>query len=553
MKKTQITFLLCITAILSYSQNYLSPVDRLNGIEMEKQLFIKYDESTNNFLYYKDEHPGTLLQLTQNDLINIKGTDNGKYTLAIEFYNPLRVKFNFDETRVADPAIEAINTFITKFPSEFVQFNMAEAEKKLQISVSEAETNIYRTPYIVTPDLETSKMNDPQRKDKINVDDYFSSYIISQWVYELYSVLNGKVKATDSAGLVSLFKEIGQIESVENYLYGKISIEDKSETLNDWILDAQSKIYQMTSAADFSIQLREANKIYEQLLKSKKNAENALTNFFNLITYKYEEKINPFFKTRGDSVSIKFKKYSRTAVTLINVLIDQRKQNNDEALRKFNDFTEALQKFYNQFQSLSTNSGAVRFVKVLQTSQIRHDEGIIKNIFISATELDEKGKESNANAKSVVFNLSRWNSMYPIISTGSLFTNFSFPDYSVDSTNSIINVSQKKIRATPAMYLNFYTNFLKNNYLYFFLQFGIAPLNDNGSILIPIGAGFSIGGSGAMANRITFSGGFMPAFVKELDKLNIGDKVKDNSILRNDLKYKFYSSGYFSININLFK
>ena len=72
---------------MAFGQNGLSPLDRLNGIVMEKQLFIRYDESTTPFVF-QDEHPGTLLQISPNDLFTLKGTDDGKYTLAIEFYNP---------------------------------------------------------------------------------------------------------------------------------------------------------------------------------------------------------------------------------------------------------------------------------------------------------------------------------------------------------------------------------------------------------------------------------------------------------------------------------
>lgn len=143
--------------------------------------------------------------------------------------------------------------------------------------------------------------------------------------------------------------------------------------------------------------------------------------------------------------------------------------------------------------------------------------------------------------------------MYPVVSAGSLFTNVAFPAYSVDSSNSLVDVKRKSIRATPAVFLNFYTGILKNDYLYLFLQFGVAPINDNGSIMVPIGAGLSIGGKGTLANRITFSGGFLPAFVKELNNLKIGDKIKDNSVLQNDLTYKLFTSGYFSVNFNLFK
>lgn len=558
MKSILSTTVLLVCILVSNAQSYLSPIERLNGIIMEKQLFIKYDESTNTFLYYKDEHPGNVLQINQDDLFTIKGTDNGKYTLAIEFYNPLRVKFNFDEKRVADPAIEAINTFISKFPTEFVQFNMADNEKKLKLNTPETNIKPYEYPSFIFRDEASVLL--PAKKDistkdlrSINVNDYFSSYVISQWVYELNSALKGLININDSAEVVSLFKDISNVDEAERYLYGKINIGDESKTINDWVLDAQKKIYEVTSHSDFWNQLVKSKEVYTKLVQSKQKAESALNNFFNLITDKYDERIAPIFRNENKKENEAFKKYCKATVSLVNILILERKQAIDESIKKLNEFNEALQKFYNQFQTLSTSSGSTPFAKVLQTSQIRHDDGIIKNIYVSATKLDEDGKEHTDQAKTVNFNISRWNSMYPVVSTGSLFTNFSFPSYTIDSTNSLINISHKKIRATPAVYLNFYTNLLKNDYLYFFLQLGVAPINENGSILIPIGAGLSIGGTGTFANRITFSGGFLPALVKELNKLTVGDKVKDNSVLRDDLSYKLLSTGYFSININLFK
>lgn len=554
--------LLVLLVIFSHNtlaQNHLSPIDRLNGMIMEKQLFIKYDESTNSFLYYKDEHRGTLLQINQNDLFTIKGTDNGKYTLAIEFYNPLRVKFNFDETRIADPAIEAINSFISKFPIEFVQ-NNGSIQKKVQVSQVETDGTVFKSSpsslfelvKATTPSGDKTEKPDPEKR-KIDVNDYFSSYILSQWVYELYTALNGQIVSKDSASFVSLFRDISQFENLENYLYGKIAIGDDSKSINDWILEVQKKMYDMTSAKDFWDQLNMAKEIYRKLQQSKLKAENALSYFFNLITYKYDERIAPLFEKSQENKSEHFKKYCMSTVSLVNVLIEQRKQNKDDVLTKFNVYIEALQKFYSQFHVLLTGSGSTPFVKVLQTSQIRHDDGIIKSIYVSATKLDDDGKEHNDQGKTVNFSVSRWNSMYPIVSTGSLFTNSAFPSYTLDSTNAVVNVSRKKIRATPALYLNFYTGLLKNDYAYFFLQVGIAPFNENGNLLVPIGVGISIGGTGTLANRITLSGGFLPAFIKELNKVTVGEKLNDMSALKNDLSYKLFTTGYFSINVSLFK
>src|SRR5688500_312424 len=104
--------LLFPTLVKSQTEN-LSVFDRHNGIIMERALAIEFDESTKLFYYNKDDQNNRKhLEIKNYDLYNIKGTDNCKYILTIKFYNPLRIKFTFDETRIADPSIEDINNFI---------------------------------------------------------------------------------------------------------------------------------------------------------------------------------------------------------------------------------------------------------------------------------------------------------------------------------------------------------------------------------------------------------------------------------------------------------
>ena len=133
------------------------------------------------------------------------------------------------------------------------------------------------------------------------------------------------------------------------------------------------------------------------------------------------------------------------------------------------------------------------------------------------------------------------------MSAGGFFTNFSFPEYSlnIDSTGgSVINSSVKDLRFSAALFLNFVFNW-HNDYIYPILQIGIGTADK--SILMPIGFGISI------MDRITISGGLVPGFAKELGKLKLGDHVKGQDELDKDLTFKLMSTTYFAININLNK
>lgn len=233
-----------------------------------------------------------------------------------------------------------------------------------------------------------------------------------------------------------------------------------------------------------------------------------------------------------------FKEYSIAARQWISITIAGRKQLNDEAVKKLGEYIDKLNSFYNQF----TSDG----YKTLQTSQIDHKAEKIKEITISAVKLEKDGKEISDTKQKNIFMIERWNSAYPYISTGGFFTNFSFPEYSLnlDSTGaSLINSSQKSFDLL-LLFLNFVFN-AHNDYVYPVFQIGLGTINK--SILMPIGLGFSI------TDRVTISGGVVPAFVKELDKLKVGDNVASQDVLDKDLSYKLISTVYFGVNINLNK
>lgn len=73
---------------------------------MQRALAIEFDETNKLFYYNKDDrNKQRHLEIRNYDLFNIKGTDNGKYILTVKFYNPLRVKFTFDEVLMEDPQL----------------------------------------------------------------------------------------------------------------------------------------------------------------------------------------------------------------------------------------------------------------------------------------------------------------------------------------------------------------------------------------------------------------------------------------------------------------
>lgn len=343
MRKLLLTLIIGCLALFSsqiFSQsNNLSVFDRHNGIIMQRALALEFDESTKLFYYNKDDHNEQKhLEVRNFDLYNIKGTDNCKYILSIKFYNPLRVKFNFEETNIEDPAIIAINNFIDKIPAELYNLNKT-FETKNQVETNEKNTTF--SFQMDTTSFLLTKGNSAEEKVS-------SSIILSQWIYELKTQRYLNSTSVDSKFSINdLISEINKIEAADNYLYNEIEATDIDKNkirknLSDWVSSIQNEIYGQISLPDFKKKLEYATSILKKLETAKAESDNSLTNIFSLMTDKFSDKIGLLIYNKdvkgndslGNAARENFRDYSKAARQWISLTIAERKRYNDEAVKK---------------------------------------------------------------------------------------------------------------------------------------------------------------------------------------------------------------------------
>ena len=159
---------------------------------------------------------------------------------------------------------------------------------------------------------------------------------------------------------------------------------------------------------------------------------------------------------------------------------------------------------------------------------------------------DKEGTEVS-NSKSIgSFTVGKKMIFYPFVSSGILYTNFSYPNYSISTDNGINTVAKTadtKVNVRPTVFLNMLIT--SWDPVYPFIQLGITTgVND---ALFPVGFGFSFGSS------FSISGGALLGYTKDLSTLDVGKEVKDEATLQNDLTNKGLVKAYFSINYNFGK
>ena len=158
----------------------------------------------------------------------------------------------------------------------------------------------------------------------------------------------------------------------------------------------------------------------------------------------------------------------------------------------------------------------------------------------SGLKLSERGEivafeEKNSLKRAI--RIKRFNRFVPEVSAGLAYTFFKYNTYgtSTDATGQqiVIASSQKIIRGfnvTTMVNCNWFISHSNVNPLW---QVGIG-ITEVPTLVLGLGLRGIFGTS-----RMTFSGGIAMPWVKELDKLKIGDKVTGTSEIESDLKYQF--------------
>ncbi|WP_300666202.1 hypothetical protein, partial [Fluviicola sp.] len=86
--------------------------NRINGVKLKENIFIKWDEPKKTFVYASDGIDSW--HTIDDDLIfNVRNDYKNNFKVYLQFYNPLRYSIKSEVKDIDDPAYKAINEFIS--------------------------------------------------------------------------------------------------------------------------------------------------------------------------------------------------------------------------------------------------------------------------------------------------------------------------------------------------------------------------------------------------------------------------------------------------------
>jgi hypothetical protein len=159
----------------------------------------------------------------------------------------------------------------------------------------------------------------------------------------------------------------------------------------------------------------------------------------------------------------------------------------------------------------------------------------------SGLKLSDKTEIVTSESKDIIkrtFRVRRFQRFVPEVSVGSAYTFFKYNTYGTTK-----DINGQEILASPT------ENYIKNLNITTMLNFNYfisnSPINPLWQIGVGVNSGIptlltGFGLRGVLGtNRITISGGVAMTWIKELDKLKVGDKISGTSDIEKDLKYQF--------------
>ena len=357
-----------------------------------------------------------------------------------------------------------------------------------------------------------------------------------------------QANTTEFEGLLKL---INKIKDADDYLFDKLFIANINEyasskfTLNDWIKKRSDILYDADNDYEsFKKELTTSIDVKKGLQESKKKADESLTDLVKLLSSQFDDKIAKFVLS---SKREEFKKYSNSTSVWLSMNHIDRFDTNKKVIETFEKYLTKLDEHTKKFKTKVCNQHSTcNYFSEDYNYKLTWDSKQMKSIKYEVKKLEKDGTEVAKSSSIGEFVVGKRLFFYPFISSGALFTNFSYPNYTVSEESGVNTVGKApdtKVYVRPSVFLNFLIT--SWDPIYPFIQLGVTTgVND---AIFPVGAGFTIGKS------FSISGGPMLGYYKDLNSLEVGKPVKDETQLKSDLHYKGAVSWYFSINYNFGK
>lgn len=527
LKKTKIFILLNLLSYVATAQDE-SVFHRINGVNVSANIFLKWDDAKKKFLYANDKIDNWY-DVDENLIFKIRNQHKNNFKVFIEFYNPLKYSIKSEAKDIDDPAYQAINDFFAKLPT-LPNLQSAEENK-------------------TAPALTFQKFDGSVSSVQLG-----QSILLHEWFYQFSQAIDTSVmraSQTNTSEFESLLTLINKIKDADDYLFDKLFIANIPDyasskfTLNDWIKKRSDILYETDNDFEvFKKELATSVDVKKGLKESKKKAEESLANLIKLLSSQFDDKIAKFIlKSKRED----FKKYSNSTSVWLSMNHIDKFDVNSKAIDVFENYLTKLDEHTKKFRKkVCDQNSACSYFSEDHNYKLAWESKKMKSIKYEVKKLEKNGTEVAKSSSSGEFIVGKRLFFYPFISTGALYTNFSYPNYTVSVENGVNVVGKApdtRVFVRPSVFLNFLIT--SWDPIYPFIQLGVTTgVND---AIFPVGAGLTIGKS------FSISGGPTLGYYKDLNTLEVGKRIKDETELMTDLKYKGGVSWYFSINYNFGK
>ncbi len=522
---------LFLTALL-LSAGYAYPQDdetmrRLHGTVVKDNLFIRWNEAETAFQYTVDKDGELWRNVSPGMLYSVRNNHGNSAGLHIKFYNPLRYVLKLSMTDVEDPVYKALSQFLSNLP----------ASESAGPSSTEA--------FLPFQEKAMTKAGVHVKIDQLNR--FNGNILLYKWVADFIERVDyTALQAADANQALynQLVKDINAYsKKADDYLFRKIPIiiQDVNEERghNDWILYRKQELYNAPSELNsFNKELGTSELVLKALEKSRSEAEEAQKQLEKLLTDDYNGKIQPLLRV---SERESFGKYSAAAAVWLGIDFKRHAAPQEAALTVYRQLVTKLKKFTADF---AINKMGFRLENI---PVFNWKTKTMRNYRYELKKLDQEGNEIEKGQYSCEFTLAKDQLIVPFVSTGAFYTGFRYPNYALEEAEGIKRVAETKptdVRMRPAVFLNMLFK-TRSDWFFPFLQLGLSTgVND---FLVPFGGGLAI------THQFSVSGGGMLGWRKDLTALKVGDTVKDDAALKNDLSNRGVVSWYISVNYNFLK
>lgn len=502
MKKLFPLLFLCLLAQLLNAQDK-SVFNRLHGADVKEYLTITIEPTSRVMKYVLDGKDAKTSQPIENTRFYVDNTNENSVNVYLNFYNPLQLSVQTKNSEIEDPNSVVINAFFKQF-SAFSQIS-------------------YETKHQVIPE---KSLPNPTEESTLG------NYLLFQWNLEFKQNLQ-QTKANKN-DVTKINDKLSQLSLTETYLFGKISFEGESFSVEDGIKHFRKKLYEAANYEDFKTCLTQLNGFIEATKLAKKVAQKNLETVITQLSTDYDG-IDKLIATKQKSL---FKLYTASTVNATKGLTEPRFKYYDELISNTETLAENCKLFLSKFTTENSRS-EVRL-------KFPWDKEVINQYTYTIISLDENGTAIPNKTNVVNFSIGKKVKIAFFSSTGYLVTNYAENKYGVKTNagiNSVERISENRFYGKPVFFLNGIISNNWNSGTYFFGQIGLSY--DEGAI-VPVGVGILI------YNKVSLSGGAIIGRVKELPgNINIGDPISDNVTLQNSLVDQLKGGFYISLSYNI--